>query len=67
MEGLNLGGVRWKAYLSGEVDAIVRPENKGGDLITISSGRHQGVWLVAQVLEQWPNFVCAAITLQDGS
>jgi hypothetical protein len=66
MEGLNLGGVRWKAYLSGEVDAIVRPENKGGDLITISSGRHQGVWLVAQVLEQWPNFVCAAITLQDG-
>lgn len=65
LDGLNLGGIRWKTYLSGEVDAIVRPESKGGDLIVISSGRHQGNWLVAQILEQWPDWVCAAITLQN--
>lgn len=66
MEGLNLGGVRWKAYLYGQVDAIVRPEKKGGDLLTIPPGtRHAGTWLIAQVLEQWPGWVCAAITLQN--
>jgi hypothetical protein len=67
VEGVNLGGVRWKIYLFGEVDGIVRPEKKGGDLITISTGRHQGVWLVTQVLEQFPDWVCAAIVLQNGS
>lgn len=66
MEGINLGGVKWKIYLNGEVDAIVRPEKKGGDLITISSGRHQGTWLVVQVLEQFPDWCCAAIVLQNG-
>lgn len=66
-EGINLSGVRWKIYLRGQVDGIIRPERKGGDLITIASGRHQGVWLVAQVLEQFPDWVCAAITLQNGS
>lgn len=64
MDGLNVQGIRWKAYLHGEVNGVVRPERKGGDLITIAMGRHQGEWLVAQVLEQWPDWVCAAITLQ---
>lgn len=68
LDGINLGGVRWKIYLSGQVDAIVRPERKGGDLLTISTGRHQGVWLVVQVMEQWPDWCCAAIVQQnDGS
>ena len=66
MEGVNLGGVKWKAYLYGEVDAVVRPEKKGGDLIIISTGRHQGVWLVVQILEQWPDWCVCAITLQNG-
>lgn len=66
MEGLNLGGVRWKAFLYGQVDSLVRPEKKGGDLLTIPAGnRHAGTWLIAQVLEQWPGWVSAAITLQN--
>lgn len=65
LEGLNIEGVRWKIYLYGEVDGLVRPECKGGDLIIVASGRHQGTWLVAQVLEQWPDWVCAAIVLQN--
>jgi hypothetical protein len=67
LDALNIQGIRWKAYINGEVDGLVRPEDKGGDLLTIISGRHQGVWLVAQVLEQWEGWVCAAITLQNGS
>src|ERR1700744_5768993 len=56
LEGINLGGVHWKIYLNGQIDSIVRPEKKGGDLVTISTGRHQGVWLVVQILEQWPDW-----------
>lgn len=68
MEGLTLQGTRWKAYLYGQVDGLVRVESKGGDLITIPApSPHAGVWLVTQVLEQWPDWVVAAITLQDGS
>lgn len=66
LEGINLGGVRWKIYLSGEVDAIVRPERYGGDLIVIATGRHQGTWLVVQVMEQWPDWCVAAIVQQNG-
>jgi len=64
LDGLNLGGVHWKIYLNGQVDSVVRPEAKGGDLIIIATGRHQGTWLVVAVLEQWPDWVCAAIVLQ---
>lgn len=67
LDGVNLGGVRWKIYLYGAVNGIVRPERKGGDLITISTGPHRGKWLVVQVLEQWPDWVCAAIVQQNGS
>ena len=66
LDGINLGGVRWKVYLYGKIDAVVRPENKGGDLVIIATGPHQGTWLVNQVLEQWPDWCCAAITLQNG-
>jgi hypothetical protein len=67
LDGVNLGGVRWAIYLYGEVNGIVRPEKKGGDLITIATGRHRGVWLVVQVIEQFPDWVKAAIVLQNGS
>lgn len=67
LDGINLGGVRWKIYLSGQIDAIVRPERKGGDLVTIATGRHEGVWLTVLVLEQWPDWCVAAITQQNGA
>lgn len=65
IDGLNLQGVRDKIYLYGEVDGLVRPDRKGGDLVILLAGPHQGVWLVAQVLEQWPDWVCAAIVQQN--
>lgn len=65
LEGLNLGGERRKVYLYGEVDAIVRVHRKGGDLITIADGVNRGTWLVAQTLEQFPDWVSCACTLQN--
>lgn len=67
LEGVNLGGIKWKVYLNGALNGIVRPENKGGDMVTISQGPHQGVWLTVAVLEQWPDWCVAAIVQQNGS
>lgn len=64
-DGLNLNGTRRKIYLYGSIDSINRVTEGGGDLITVASGVNAGVWLVAQVLEQFPDWVCAACTLQN--
>lgn len=64
-EGLNLSGTRRKIYLYGSVDSVNRVTRGGGDLIEIASGVNAGVWLVAQVLEQFPDWVSAACTLQN--
>lgn len=61
LSGLNIQGVRHKIYMNGEVDGLIRVENKGGDLITDPSGN---VWLVALVLEYWPGWCNVAVTLQ---
>jgi len=62
MESLILQGERRKIYINGNVDGLVRVENKGGDLITDSDGN---VWLVAFVSEDWPDWCAVAVTLQD--
>lgn len=67
LDGLNLQGTRVAIYLNGAVDGLVRVTNKGGDLISINSGVHAGVWLVALVLEAWPDWTKCACTLQNGS
>lgn len=64
LDGLNLQGERRAIYLNGNIDGLVRSENKGGDLITVTCGPAKGVWLVAQVLESWPDWCKVAATLQ---
>jgi hypothetical protein len=59
--GLNIQGVRSKLYVSGSMNGIVRGAHKGGDLVTMADG---SVWLVAIVLEDWPDWTSLAITLQ---
>lgn len=71
IEGLNLQGTRRAIYLRGDVEGLVRANNRGGDLITMPDGT---VWLVAMVLEAWlqntadpdePGWVKVAVTLQN--
>jgi hypothetical protein len=64
MEGLNLQGTRRVIYLRGHFDGLVRSKNKGGDIITFPD---QSVWLIALVLEHWPDWCKVAVTLQDGA
>lgn len=64
-EGLNLNGTKRSIYINGRVDGIVRSKNKGGDLIILTGCANAGTWLVAMILEQWPNWVKCAVVLQD--
>jgi hypothetical protein len=64
LDGLNLQGMRVGIYLDGKLDGLIRSTRKGGDLVAISDGVHAGTYLVALVLEQWPDWVKVAATLQ---
>jgi hypothetical protein len=64
IEGLNITAERQKVYVSGDYHAIVRVTQKGGDLVTLQDG---SIWLVVQVLEDWPNWCSFAIVRQNGS
>lgn len=48
--GINLQGTMVAIYLSGDIEGIVRPLAKGGDLITFPDGL---VYLVSVALENW--------------
>lgn len=70
LDGLNIQGVRRAVYLNGAAMAVVRPLQAGGDLFvfpdcTLPEGN---TWLVAYVLESWPDWCKCALTLQmDGA
>jgi len=61
LQGLGMTGSTRKIYVNGEIDAIERVSEKGGDLITAQDGH---VWLTTSVLEQWPDWCCVSVTLQ---
>lgn len=62
VDALNIQGTKRGMYLEGNIDAIQRLNQKGGDLITTEDG---AVWLTVLVLESWPDWCKAAITMQN--
>lgn len=64
VDGLNIQGIKRAIYLNGRWDGLVRPDRKGGDLVTMLGG---DTWLVVVVLEYWPDWCKVAVTLQNGS
>lgn len=69
-DALNLNGSRRSIYLQGDVEAIVRVNSKGGDLIITPDGN---TYLVAFVAENWnapdgsnSGWVRCVCTLQNG-
>jgi len=61
IEGLNLQGTRRAIYFYGHVEGLVRVSNRGGDLVTLPDG---STWLVAMVLETWPDWSKVVATMQ---
>lgn len=64
LDSLNIQGYQRAIYINGALNGLVRPKKKGGDLITTPDGQ---VWLTTMVLEQWPDWVKVAVTLQNGA
>jgi hypothetical protein len=62
LDGLNIQGSMRKIYVNGNIDAIVRFNQKGGDLITMPDGV---LYLTTAVLERWPDWCAVSITLQN--
>jgi hypothetical protein len=63
IEGLNIQGIRRAMYFLGNVDGVVRPLQKGGDLVKFAGQ----IWLVAWQLESWnpqSGWVKVCLTLQ---
>lgn len=67
LDGLNIQGTIRAIYLRGPLAGVVRPNQTGGDLVTIAAPAPvalRGTWLVVKVLESWPDWTKAAIVLQ---
>lgn len=69
LDGLNIQGVRRAVYLNGPIMGVVRVNQAGGDLMVFPMGTFPegDTWLVAHVLERWPDWSKCAITLQNGA
>lgn len=61
MAMLNIQGIFTKFYLNGAAYSIDRVTQQGGDKFVDAIGR---TWLVAAVLELWPDWCAVAATLQ---
>ena len=60
LDGMNIGGQRNKLYFNGAVAAVVRADQKGGDLVKFNGQ----TWLAVAVLEQWNDWCSVAIVRQ---
>jgi hypothetical protein len=70
IEGLNIQGDIRVLYMYGNLAGVIRPDSRGGDLVTIISPSPlelQGQWLVTKVLESWPTWTKVCIVKQGGS
>ncbi|RQR70525.1 MULTISPECIES: hypothetical protein [unclassified Burkholderia] len=66
LDGLNIQGEQLALYLYGNWQGVLRPEIRGGDLVTLPD---DSLWLVTHVLENWSltsNWRKVAITRQQG-
>lgn len=64
LDSLNIQGSTDAIYFDQRVDAIVRVDRKGGDVVTAPDGK---IYLVTQVIERWPDWTKVAVTLQNGA
>lgn len=66
VDGLNLQGDLRAIYLRGALAGVVRRNSQGGDIVTIAAPAPTpliGTWLIAKMLESWPNWSKACIVL----
>ncbi len=60
IDGLNIQGEARAIYLYGDWNGVLRPDSKGGDLISFNGQQ----WLVKQTLETWPDW-CKVVAVRQ--
>ena len=64
-DGLNISGIKRSVILRGDVEALVRSDGKGGDVLQFKDATStQRDWLVVLVQETWPTW-CRVIVVQQ--
>lgn len=65
-EYLNIAGVYRAVYMYGNTQGVVRPDAKGGDLLSFAQvpGGTVQTWLVIKVDETWPDWCRVIVCLQ---
>jgi hypothetical protein len=63
---LNITNIYRNVRMWGNTQGVVRPDAKGGDLLTFPQvpGGAPQVWLVVKVLETWPTWCSCIVCLQ---
>jgi len=66
VDGLNITGVMRKVYAYGDIEALVRSAQKGGDVLQFAPVAGQPVisWKVVQVTETWPDWCSVIVVMQ---
>lgn len=59
LDGLNIQGVLRTLFLYGAAAGVIRPDQRGGDTVTIGGK----TWLVVKVLEHWDNPTWAKVAI----
>ena len=59
LDGLNIQGVLRTLFLYGDAAGVIRPDQRGGDTVTIGGK----TWLVVKVLEHWDNPTWAKVAI----
>lgn len=67
LQGVNLNGEACAFYVNGNIQGVLRPDARGGDIFILGDG---SIWLVVHVLENWnytAGWTKCAVVKQNGS
>lgn len=62
--GIAIEPVMRSVHMYGDAQGIVRPQAKGGDLLTFDYAGTPRLWKVINVMETWPDWCRVAVALQ---
>lgn len=64
VNGLNIQGEKRVIWMYGDVQAVERSEERGGDLLIFEQHGKSQMWKVVQVVESWPEWSHVIAVLQ---
>ena len=65
-QGLNIQGIMRSVYMYGNVQGVVKSDERGGDILVFAQvpGHPAQEWKVVTVIETWPDWAHVVVVLQ---